>query len=97
MALACAGAALPLDAATTARTAVGRAAEGASARSICTTLRWRLIVACVGGGLARRWSDNTLLAETNSTKRLLAKNKLHVDRIGTGCRTLLIEQLVIEN
>jgi len=42
---------LPLDAATTARTAVGRAAEGASARSICTTLRWRLIVACVGGGL----------------------------------------------
>lgn len=43
MLLACAGAALPLDAATTARTTVGRAAVGVSARSICTTLRWRLI------------------------------------------------------
>ena len=38
----------------TARTTLGRAAVGVSARSICTTLRWRLIVAYLLQRRARR-------------------------------------------
>lgn len=60
--LACAGAALPLDAAATARTTVGRAvraAEGVNARIICTTLRWRLMIVAylLGADGARVVSD----------------------------------------
>ena len=53
---------MPLDAAATARTTVGRAvraAEGVNARSICTTLRWRLMIVAylLGADGARVVSD----------------------------------------